>query len=105
MRDVDLAAGPFGKNGRAAHRLDRGDVRVLSEVRGWIAASLLLQPLAAPAQDGVILGMHGAANAPPREDFERVENRPVFVTRDQWIFAGHIELERDRPGVEHRLEL
>jgi len=58
MRDVDLATGPFGKNGRAAHCLDRGDVRVLSEMRGRIAGAVPIGQRPPEAEGRLVPGHH-----------------------------------------------
>ena len=103
--DVDLASGPFGEDPRTAHGLDGCDIAVVLQMRRCIGAAGLDQPLAAPGQDRRALGVNGATDAEPGQDFERIEDRAVRRARHQGILAAHVELERHRAGLGHGLEL
>src|SRR5262249_22655702 len=91
--DMDFAAGPFGKNRRAADGLDCRHVHMLGEVRGGVSSPFTLETLTAPRQNRRAFGVNGAPDAKSSERFECLQNRPVRRTRDRRVFAAPIQFE------------
>ena len=96
MQDVDAAAGPFGQDRGAAHRLDRHHRRPRGDMRERIDAARFAHPQLAADHDRIGLGMQRHALAGRRDHLERLQHRTGIRRRNRAEGVAHVELEADR---------